>query len=80
MGSAGIASWIAHLVFWGLIAWGLASGDLGKRIAVSFVTLWFAVPFALAYVPYGPSLFSSVVAIFDIVLVFTIFKGDLRLT
>ena len=80
MGSPAVASWIAHLVFWGLIAWGLVSGELGKGRAAVFVLGWFVLPVGLAYVPYGRALFPSLVAVTDIVLVFMIFKGDLRLT
>ena len=80
MGSAAVASWTAHLVFWGLVVWGLVSGQLAKGRAAVFVILWFVAPLGLPYVPYGSALFPSLVALFDIVLVFMIFKGDVRLT
>jgi hypothetical protein len=51
IGSAQIAAWTAHAVFWGLLLYG-----------------------------WGRWLFSSFVAVLDIVLVFLIFKGDVRLT
>jgi hypothetical protein len=35
--------------------------------------------FGLRFIPYGAGLFSSFVAVLDIALVFTIFKGDVRL-
>ena len=34
----------------------------------------------LSYLPFGPSLFPSFVAVIDIVLVFVIFKEDVHLT
>ena len=73
-------SWIAHVAFWSLIVWGVVSGELRKRSAAVFVMVWFAAPYALQYLPYGLGLFSSLVAVLDIVLVFMIFKGDVRLT
>ena len=57
-------------------------GELNpKRIAV-FLLLWLTVRIGLPYVPYEPAraMFSSVVAMLDIALVFMIFKGDVRLT
>ena len=80
MGSPAVASLIAHLVFWGLLLWGLVAGDLRPRSALVFLVLWFLIPVGLSYVPYGSPLFPSVVAVMDIVLVFIVFKGDVRLT
>jgi hypothetical protein len=66
-----VAAWIAHLVFWGLLVYGCAVGQLNlKRLAV-FLLLWFAGLTGLAYVPYEPAraMFSSFVAVLDIALV-----------
>ena len=80
MGSPAVASLIAHLVFWGLVVWGLVAHALTLRGAALFVALWFLSPLGLAYLPYGTPLFPSVVAVLHIILVFIIFKGDVRLT
>jgi hypothetical protein len=82
MASPAIAAWIAHLLFWGLLVYGLIVGDLGlKRFAI-FVLLWLAALVVLPFASYEParSMFSSFVAILDIGLVFAIFKGDVTLT
>jgi len=41
---------------------------------------WTAGYFGLSYVGYGSALFPPYVAILDVVLVFLIFKSDVRLT
>jgi hypothetical protein len=82
MGSSGIAAWIAHVAFWGLLAYGFALGELNlKRVAV-FLFLWLAGLIGLQYAPYEPAraMFPSIVAVLDIALVFAIFKGDIRVT
>ncbi len=80
-GSPVVAAFIAHFMFWGLLLYGLACGELGSRHAGVFLLLWLAGRVALPYVPYQPihAMFSSFVAVLDIALVFTIFKGDVRL-
>ena len=80
IGSAAIGAWIAHIVFWSLLAWGLVSGELRLPQTVAFVILWLGGRFALSYFPDGAALFPSFIAILDIALVFIIFKGDVRLT
>jgi uncharacterized membrane protein len=80
MGSPAVASLIAHLLFWGLLLWGLLARDLRPRWALMFLLIWFLTPVGLSYVPYGPPLFPTVVAVLDIVLVFIVLKGDVRLT
>ena len=82
MGSPAVAAWIAHLAFWALLVYGLVVRELTpKRLAV-FLILWSAGLMGLPYAPYQPAraMFSSFVAALDIALVFTIFKGDVRLT
>jgi hypothetical protein len=82
VGSPAIAAWIAHLAFWVLLLYGFAFGGLNlKRLAV-FLVLWVAGRTVLPYASYEPAraMFASFVAMLDIALVFTIFKGDVRLT
>jgi len=82
MGSPAVAASIAHLAFWGLLAFGLLTGTLTVVGAVALLVLWIAGAAALPYVPYAPAraMFPSYVAVLDIALVFLIFKGDVRLT
>lgn len=81
MGSIGIAAWIAHLAFWGLLGYGSASGELRLRGIVVFLLLWLAGLYGLPYIPpYGAMLFSSFVAALDVALVFLIFRSDVAIT
>jgi hypothetical protein len=79
MGSSAIAAWIAHLVFWALVARGWLSGELGTRGVVIALALWCAAFLSLSFVPYGTAIFPSVVALIDIGLVLLVFKGDVRI-
>ena len=81
IGSVGVAAWIAHAVFWGLLFYGSAWGQLNRKRILIFVLLWLAGRVGFPYIPYSPAaaLFASFVAALDIALVFTIFKGDVRL-
>jgi hypothetical protein len=79
MGSAGLAAWVAHIAFWVLLACGWFWDELGVPGIALLLFLWLAGLFGLPHVPYGPAMFSSFVAVLDIVLVFLIFKGDVRL-
>jgi hypothetical protein len=78
--SAGLAAWIAHLVFWLLLLFGWMWDDLGARGIAAFVLLWIAGFWGLQYFPLGPDMFFSYVAVLDVVLVFLVFKGDVRLS
>lgn len=82
MGSPAVAAWIAHLAFWALLVYGLVVQELNLKRASLFLVLWLAGLAALPYAPYAPAraMFSSLVAVLDIALVLTIFKGDVRLT
>jgi hypothetical protein len=82
VGSPVIGAWIAHVVFWGLLAYGAINRELGLERLAMFVLLWLAGLIALPHTPYEPvrAMFSSFVAILDIGLVFAIFKGDVTLT
>jgi hypothetical protein len=79
MGSAVVAAWIAHVAFWVLAAYGWFWDELSPMGLGVFVFLWLVGMFGLPFIPYGAGLFSSFVAVLDIALVFTIFKGDVRL-
>jgi len=78
--TSGIAALVAHVTFWLLLAYGWFWEDLGPVAVAVFLGLWTAGFFGLPYVGYGSALFPSYVAILDVVLVFLIFKGDVRLT
>ena len=78
--SAGVAAWIAHLTFWGLLPYGLMRDQIGLKSITVFLALWLAGLFGLPYLPYGAAMFSSFVAVLDVALVLLIFKGDVRLT
>lgn len=78
--SAGIAALIAHVGFWLLLAYGWFWEEVGQRAIAVFLLLWVSGMFGLRLIPNGDAMFSSFVALLDIVLVFMIFKGDVRLT
>lgn len=80
MGSATVASWIAHGVFFVLLlrAW----IELSPRTAVIFALLWCAGYFGLPYILYGELYFLPYVAVLDIVLVLLLARqtaGDLKI-
>jgi hypothetical protein len=76
MGSAGLAAWVAHAAFWALLAIGWFSDELGLLGTAVFLVLWLSGFFGLPFLPYGAGLLPPFVAVLDIALVFTIFKGD----
>jgi hypothetical protein len=76
--SAAAAAFIAHAMFWGLLAYGWVLGELRTAAAV-FLAVWLAGLFGLPYLRYGAATFSSFVAVLDVALVLLIFKGDVRL-
>lgn len=78
--SAGIGALIAHVSFWVLLGYGWYWEELGWRGILAFLALWIAGWFGLGFVPNGPGVFFSWVALLDVALVFIIFKGDVRLT
>jgi hypothetical protein len=78
---SGIPAVVAQLVFWVLLAVGLAFGQLSKTRAAVFVGLWLIGSFGLPRLAWwASSLVTSWIAILDIVLVFMVLKGDVRLT
>jgi hypothetical protein len=78
--SAGIGALIAHVAFWVLLAYGWFWEELGAKGIVTFVLLWLGGMYALEWIPQGPSMFFSWVALLDVALVFLIFKADIRLS
>ena len=80
MGSAMVAGWIGHIVFWTVLIIGAWSEDLGPISLAVFVVLWLAGMFGLPHVSFGAGLSTPFVAVLDIALVFLVFKGDIRLT
>jgi hypothetical protein len=78
VGSPAVAAWIAQALFWTLIVVG--GRELGRTRVVTFLVLWIGAFVSRSYVPYGAALFSSYVALLDIILVFLILKGDIRIT
>ena len=82
IGSATIAAAIALWGFWLLLLVGIMRGDIRVVGVAVFVLLWIVGRVGLAFIPYSPAqgMFLSWVAVLDIALVFTIFKGDVRLT
>jgi len=80
MGSQGIAAWIAQIAFWILLVLGVSYGELNKKWATIFVGLWLVGYLGLPRLAWWTSsLVTPYVAILDIVLVFMVFKGDVRL-
>jgi hypothetical protein len=73
------AYWIAHVVFWGLLATGVVRRELRTRSVTIVLLLWLAGYFGLPYVTYGNGLYVALVAALDIALVLIIFKRDVRL-
>jgi hypothetical protein len=80
VGSPFVAALIARWGFWILILLGLVRGDLTSRSAIVLLGLWLLAVVALRFVPQGELWFVPYVACLDIVLVFAIFKGDVRIT
>jgi hypothetical protein len=80
MGSSAVAAWIGHIVFWLLVVWGWATESLSTRAAMIVALLWIVPFLSLDFVPAAAPFFSSYVAVIDIILVFVLFKGDVRLT
>jgi hypothetical protein len=81
IGSQAVGAWIARLVFWLLLALGIGYRELSRKSAVLLVALWLVGYIALPRISWlGGLFFSPYVAVLDIVLVFFVFKRDVRLT
>ena len=80
MGAVGLAAWIAMLLFPALLIVGALRGDIGRMGLVAFLVLglivWVALP---RLVPFGAAYVTPALAVLDIALVFTVFKGDVRM-
>ena len=72
---------VAHLAFWVLLVLGIINGSLRKLGTAMFVFLWVADYVGLPRIAWWTGSFvTSWVAVLDIVLVFIVFKGDVKLT
>jgi hypothetical protein len=81
MGSQGIAAWIAQIAFGLLLVFGIATGELRRAVAALFVVLWVVGYAGLPRLStFGGLFVTPYVALLDIVLVFLVFKQDVRLT
>lgn len=78
--SGAIGALIAHIAFWILLACGWFWEELRACGIAAFLVLWIGGWYGLRFVPHGPIMFFSWVALLDVALVFIIFKGDVRLT
>jgi hypothetical protein len=74
IGSSAVAAFIAQLAFFALLAAGVACGRLAFRGAGLALLVWVA-----AYL-FAGLFFSPIVATLDVVLVFIVVRGDIRLT
>jgi hypothetical protein len=80
VGSIAVGGALAQLAFWMLVSWGYFSGELRLRGVAIAIALWLAGNFGLPYLTYRTTLITTYVAVLDIILVFVIFRGDVRLT
>jgi hypothetical protein len=80
MGSVAAAAWISHIAFLVLIVCGYLTESLSVRASIVFGLLWLVPRIALGFMPSAAPFFSPYVAVLDIVLVFLLFRGDVRLT
>jgi len=76
-----VAGWIAHIAFWAILALGMAFGEIRGRGAMVFLLLWSAGVFVLPRLSAmsGPFV-TPYIAVLDVVLVFVVLKGDVRLS
>ena len=80
-GSAGVGGVLAQIAFWLLVIRGVIGGELGMWRAATFVVLWFAGYLGFPRIgAFGGLFVASYVAVLDIVLVFIVFKGDVKLS
>ena len=81
VGSASIAGYAAFVLFWAILGIGAAFGELGWRGVLTFVLLWVCGVYGLPHLySAGGFLVTPYIAVLDIVLVFIVFKGDVRLS
>jgi hypothetical protein len=75
----GIASAIAKLAFLGLLIAGVISGELRTKGLAIFVALGGLAWFGLPYLPRGADFVTPALAVIDVVLVFVVYKDDIRI-
>jgi len=81
MGSTTAAALLSQLAFWLLLALGVTRDALRKRTAIVFIVLWLAGYAGLPRIAWWTGPFVTTwTAVLDIVLVFIVFEGDVRLT
>ena len=81
IGSQAVAAWIAQLAFWVLLVLAISAGELSRKRAALFVAVWIVGCVGLPRLaPFSDLFVTPYVAVLDIVLVFVVFKGDLKLT
>ena len=76
-GSPVVAAWIAHAAFFVLVLVGLR--EFRATRALVFAVLWLGGYLGSGYIRQGDAFLIAYVAILDIVLVFMLFKGDVRI-
>jgi hypothetical protein len=81
IGTQAVAAWLAHLLFWVLVALGTLSGELRPRWTAAFVAGWLAGLLGLPRLgPFSGLLVTPYVGVLDIILTLAVFKGDVRLS
>jgi hypothetical protein len=81
IGSQAVAAWVAQLAFWTLLVLGVSSGQFGPRRAGVLILLWAVGYLVLPHLsPFSGLFVTPYIATLDIVLVFMVFNGDVRLT
>jgi hypothetical protein len=81
IGSGSVAAWVAQVAFWVILGLGIVFGELKRSRTLIFLTLWAVGFFVLPRIsPYSGLLVTPYVAVLDLVLVFLVFKGDVRLS
>ena len=72
-----VAGWIAHIAFWVLLIVGWVSGELERRGLIICLLLW-GVGYIGADAVGLPTLFTTLLAVCDIALVFIVIGPDVR--
>jgi len=81
LGAPVIAAFIAQIAFWALLAIAVLSAAIRTRSIAVFLLLWFIGCAGLPrFGDIGAFLVTPWLAILDIALVLTVFKGDVRIT
>jgi hypothetical protein len=81
MGSIGAAALIARFAFPALLVLGWMRGAVGATVTIILVALAIAAYTVFPRVALGgDGLITTALAVLDIVLVFIVFKGDVRIT